>query len=313
MKEIVKTNLKQRLDNIFIKIRIEAKQTWVDTQYYVHKLRYLSGKEVLKDYPELKSDKLPVGGRGISGGFRLAAKETGRDQVTIKKWVELTKKIIKNHNDSFKKWWEVEKIKLEEKYLNPSIKKIKPIIDTSKIELPEGKYFVICADPPWKYDFSATDSRAIESHYPTLTIEKIIEYKDKNNRKLIDLFNEDSVLFLWATAPKLREALQVLKGWSYEYITNAVWDKKIIGMGYWFRGQHEHLLIGVKGKISPPEVEVRVSSIFREQRESKHSKKPEKAYEIIEQMFPVNVNKPVHLDIFPGDERKGWISFGDRI
>lgn len=63
---------------------------------------------------------------------------------------------------------------------------------------------------------------------------------------------DNAVLFLWATAPKLKEALEVMEAWGFEYRTNAVWDKEIIGMGYWFRGQHELLLVGVKGEFSPP-------------------------------------------------------------
>jgi len=45
----------------------------------------------------------------------------------------------------------------------------------------------------------------------------------------------NAVLFLWATAPKLVEALDVMKIWGFSYKTNAVWDKEMIGMGYWFR------------------------------------------------------------------------------
>lgn len=37
-------------------------------------------------------------------------------------------------------------------------------------ELPEGKYNVIYADPPWQYQFSETDTRKIENHYPTVFV-----------------------------------------------------------------------------------------------------------------------------------------------
>ena len=40
--------------------------------------------------------------------------------------------------------------------------------------LPEGKYNVIYADPPWRYDFSPTDSRKIENQYPTMPLEAMI-------------------------------------------------------------------------------------------------------------------------------------------
>ena len=62
----------------------------------------------------------------------------------------------------------------------------------------------------------------------------------------------DCVLYMWATAPKLREALQVVAAWGFEYVTNAVWVKDRIGMGYWFRGRHELLLVAKRGAVSPP-------------------------------------------------------------
>jgi N6-adenosine-specific RNA methylase IME4 len=51
-------------------------------------------------------------------------------------------------------------------------------------------------------------------------------------------------------------------------------------MGYWFRGQHEILLVGTKGKFSPPEQNKRSSSIFEFIR-TKHSKKPDKIRDLI--------------------------------
>ena len=58
-------------------------------------------------------------------------------------------------------------------------------------------YDVILADPPWRYNFSRSPTRRIENHYPTLTLSQV------------KLLGEtipaaaNSVLFLWATAPKL--------------------------------------------------------------------------------------------------------------
>ena len=109
--------------------------------------------------------------------------------------------------------------------------------------------------------------RAIEQHYPTMLLEEI---KALNVKKIAD---DNCVLFLWATAPKLKECIEVMISWGFEYRTCAIWDKKVIGMGYWFRNQHELLLIGKKGKLSPPEPKARVSSIYSEKR-SRHSSKP---------------------------------------
>lgn len=106
------------------------------------------------------------------------------------------------------------------------------------------KYQVIYADPPWRYEHAISKSREIENQYPTMLLKDI---------KALDIPAEkNSVLFMWTTAPKVAEALEVLLAWGFKYRTCAIWDKQCIGMGYWFRTQHEVLLVGVKGTFSPP-------------------------------------------------------------
>jgi len=36
-----------------------------------------------------------------------------------------------------------------------------------------GKYDVLLADPPWEYDFTESESRAIANHYPTMALDDI--------------------------------------------------------------------------------------------------------------------------------------------
>jgi len=164
------------------------------------------------------------------------------------------------------------------------------------------KYQVIYADPPWRYDFSKSKTRKIENQYPTMSLQEI---KDLVYDLPIDT---NAVLYLWATAPKLLEALEVMKAWQFEYKTQAVWDKEIIGMGYWFRGQHEILLVGVKGKFSPPLPEFRVSSVFKERR-GKHSKKPEFVRDMIGESFK-EFDK---LELFARQKADGWDSWGNEV
>ena len=76
-----------------------------------------------------------------------------------------------------------------------------------------------------------------------------------------------------------------MKAWGYTYKTNMVWDKEKIGMGYWFRGQHEMLLVGTKGNMSPPAPSNRKSSVLRQKRGG-HSVKPEEIHATIEAMLP---------------------------
>jgi N6-adenosine-specific RNA methylase IME4 len=162
------------------------------------------------------------------------------------------------------------------------------------------KYDVIYSDPPWKYDFSKSKSRKIENQYETMTLEDI---KNLNVPSA-----DDSILYLWATAPKLLEALSVMDAWGFEYITQMVWDKEIMGMGYWFRGQHEILLVGRKGKFSPPPASLRISSVYREKRSS-HSKKPDAIRNLISSWFP-DAKK---IELFSRDNTEGWDVWGNEV
>ena len=166
--------------------------------------------------------------------------------------------------------------------------------------LPQGEYDIILADPPWRYEFSETNMRAVENQYPTMELESIKQLKIPAA--------DNAVLFLWATAPKLEEALQVLRAWGFTYKTCAVWDKEKIGMGYWFRGQHELLLVGVKGKHSTPEPENRYSSIIRESR-GDHSSKPTVIYEMLEAMFPYGK----YIELFARGSREKWGGWGNEV
>ena len=120
--------------------------------------------------------------------------------------------------------------------------------------------------------------------------------------------DSDCLLVLWATAPKLVEALRVMEAWGFEYKTHGVWDKEIIGMGYWFRGMHEDLLFGTRGKVSPPDESLRIPSMIREKR-SGHSAKPEIIYSYIESWFP----DQKYIELFARKSRAGWISWGNEI
>jgi N6-adenosine-specific RNA methylase IME4 len=179
----------------------------------------------------------------------------------------------RDNNDIVSRSFVLEKIKAKEREQKQA--EVAQVVTPRAI--PTGKYEVIYADPPWRYDFSETKVRDIENQYPTMDLESIKALKIPSS--------DNSVLFLWATAPKLPEAFEVMEAWGFSYKTCSVWDKEKIGMGYWFRGQHELLLVGTKGQVSPPPPQARESSVYRESR-GEHSAKPKRYYEMIESMFP---------------------------
>jgi len=167
-------------------------------------------------------------------------------------------------------------------------------------ELPQAIFSVIYADPPWQYDFSKSTSRSIESHYPTMPLRDICELPIP-----ADL---NAILFLWATNPKIREALTVIESWGFEYRTNMVWVKDKIGMGYYVRGQHELLLIARKGELPPPDEANRVASVLYAPRVG-HSRKPDTVYGIIEKMYP----NQHYIELFATQKREGWESWGNKV
>jgi N6-adenosine-specific RNA methylase IME4/ParB-like chromosome segregation protein Spo0J len=172
------------------------------------------------------------------------------------------------------------------------------ILSDRTCALPDDLFDVILADPPWQYDFSLTVNREIENHYPTMTLEEIKAVKVPAAR--------DAVLFLWVTAPKLVEGLEVMSEWGFEYRTCAAWDKEVIGMGYWFRNQHELLLVGTRGNPFVPTPENRFPSVIRARREE-HSRKPDIIYEMIEKMLP----GCKYLELFARQQRTGWTAWGN--
>lgn len=163
----------------------------------------------------------------------------------------------------------------------------------------DGKYDIIYIDPPWQYD-NKVPSRAIENHYPTMSMDELIN---------IDIpAKDDCVLFMWVTVPFLDTGIDLLRKWNFTYKTCCIWDKEIIGLGYWFRNQHEILLVGIKGDVSPPMPENRHPSVYQEKR-GKHSKKPDYYYEIIENMFPHKSK----IEMFARDKRQNWAVWGNQV
>jgi N6-adenosine-specific RNA methylase IME4 len=167
----------------------------------------------------------------------------------------------------------------------------------------ERRYPVIYADPPWRYENPpmGASSRSIENHYPTMTLEEICALP------VTQLATDDALLYLWATAPKLTECLKVIEAWGFEYRTNIVWDKELIGTGYHARNQHELLLIAKRGEIPPPPAGQQPASIYRERR-TEHSAKPTFFYEMIEAAY----SQLPKIELFSRSPRAGWDAWGNQ-
>jgi N6-adenosine-specific RNA methylase IME4 len=170
--------------------------------------------------------------------------------------------------------------------------------------LPSGRYGLILADPPWPYEFSITVRDRIDQQYPPLSVEEICAMAPKVGQ----LAERNAVLYLWATAPKLPEALRVMEAWGFHYKSCGCWDKTRPGAGFWFMGQHELLLVGTKGKMSPPAEGLRDPSVHRGSR-TIHSEKPDYYYKMLERQFS-HLNK---IELFARRRRAGWTSWGNEL
>ena len=164
------------------------------------------------------------------------------------------------------------------------------------------RYSVLLADPPWRYERAPTPSRAVERHYPTMSTADICALPIR------EVAAGDAALFLWATSPKLPESLEVMAAWGFKYRTCAVWAKRQLGMGYYFRQQHELLLVGIRGKMRAPVVSSRVSSLISAPRR-RHSQKPGRVYDIIARMYP-GVER---VELFAREPQLGWDAWGNEV
>ena len=175
------------------------------------------------------------------------------------------------------------------------------------------KYSVIYADPAWSYDFKEPTaskggakgsgySAGVNYYYGTMTTKQILELPVKN------ICEKDCVLFLWATNPLLPEALETMKAWGFKYKTMITWHKeRCKGMGYWFRGHTEHILVGVKGNVKAfRSLEHNIKKLPVE----KHSKKPDEFRQMIE---AVTGNLGNRIELFARNNHDGWDTWGNEV
>ena len=172
---------------------------------------------------------------------------------------------------------------------------------------PNKRYSVIYADPPWSYRNKGT-RRAADRHSSTMSIEDI------KALPVDEIAAEDCVLFLWATFPMLREALETIEAWGFRYKTLAFcWAKRnrsgkgwFCGLGNWTRSNPEICLFAKKGH--PQRVSAAVHSII-EAPVGKHSEKPKDVRKrIVELMGDVP-----RIELFARERATGWDAWGDEV
>lgn len=168
-------------------------------------------------------------------------------------------------------------------------------------KLPDAKYRVIYADPPWKYGDQLTEAYgATKFHYPAMSIGELC------GLPIAALCEKNAVLFLWVTSPLLFECAPVIKAWGFEYKSSFVWDKIKHNMGHYNSVRHEFLLVCTRGSCLPdiPELIDSVQSIER----TKHSEKPEEFRAIIDKLYPHGKR----IELFARMEARDWERWGNQ-
>lgn len=268
-------------------------------------------------------DLLNYGEREYGENYTQAIDHSGYEYQTVAndKWIankiplslrresltpDKAKIIASMETEEMKDWIEtISETPMTVRELRNEVKKAKALKSPTP-QLPEGKYDVIYADPPWEYSNSGI-SGAAENHYSTMPTEKIMLLSDNEGNSVMSVFPENAVLFMWVTNPLLEDGLKVLKSWGFEYKTNVVWIKDKAGQGFYVKGQHELLLIAVKGSHRPDD-SLYIRSVVEHPR-LEHSQKPEVFYELIETLYPDGK----YLELFARNSRDKWTSWGNEV
>ena len=129
--------------------------------------------------------------------------------------------------------------------------------------------------------------------------------------------DENCLLFLWATSPKLDIAMETIKRWGFEYKTiGFVWHKKSHMPGNYTISSCEICLIAKKGSIPKPRGKRNVEQFLSEKRTT-HSKKPNTIRERIKLMFPsqnkIELFARKENTLFPLKDWDGWDIWGNEV
>jgi N6-adenosine-specific RNA methylase IME4/ParB-like chromosome segregation protein Spo0J len=172
--------------------------------------------------------------------------------------------------------------------------------------LPSGKYRVIYADCPAKYndDRAGLDcaSTAAEDHYPTMSVAELCALD------VGSLAADDCVLLCWATSPLLPDALEVVKAWGFTFKTFYVWHKDRGSFGHYHRADAELLLVCTRGSCTP-DSDIKESQVQTFPR-TKHSAKPEEFRALIDRLWPHGPR----IELFArGEVPPGWTAWGPEL
>ncbi len=190
----------------------------------------------------------------------------------------------------------------------------------------QNKYQIIYADPPWHYNDRRNNGTKFGggagNHYPTMKVNQIKQLPIK------EMADKDCILFLWATFPCLKEALEVIEAWGFTYKTLGFsWIKTnkrqnleqysflptdfiddFFGIGFYTKSNCEVCLLAIKGNGAKLVKSNSVSSTIISPRRE-HSKKPEETRDRIVQL----VGDIPRIELFARQKTEGWDVWGNEV
>jgi len=172
------------------------------------------------------------------------------------------------------------------------------------IPFPKKKYKIIYADPAWTYDDKAlAGNRGAGCKYDLMTLDEL--------RQIDVPTDNDCILFMWVTYPKLQDGLDLIGAWGFKYKTVAfTWikvdsnNKFLLGMGRWTRSNAEIVLLATKGK--PTRINAGINQIVKST-PKEHSKKPN----IVRQKIIELVGDLPRIELFARTKVHGWDVWGN--
>jgi len=178
--------------------------------------------------------------------------------------------------------------------------------------LPPGPYEIIYADCPWPYYGDPNKNAAAGKHYSLMSIEDICALPVRS------IAAKRAALFLWATCPRLPDAIDAMRAWGFYYRGVAhVWVKtrkennQPIGpQGVpptFVKPVVELLLAGTTNRVGRP-----FPILTCKQRQlvyaprQRHSEKPDVFRDLIVQLC----GDRSRIELFARARAKGWDAWG---
>jgi len=175
------------------------------------------------------------------------------------------------------------------------------------IPFPNKKYQIIYADPPWEQKKGGlrkcrpNQNRLLD--YPVLSLEEIKEIFMLCPKSI------NHTIFVWTIDKFLFETEKLFN--DYKLHARLIWDKcNGVAPAFTIRYTHEYLLWFYKSPMMKIDKNYRgfYTTVMREY-STKHSRKPEIAYQMIENLYP-NTDK---IELFARKKREGWDAWGNEV